>query len=703
MTRRWLTALVLSLAVAPIGATTVEEILAMSESQLSRKPEGVITGIVSAVFGWHQNSCILVDSKDVDGAAVYVADMISGATASELKGARRLRVGDEVVVTGRSQAMLLEPGVCPQVIDVIGHRDLPPPPMRSPLELINGRYNNRRVAIEGVLWGSRVDKTNFGPVTIFRLGTRDGPVGVNVCGDYPVFATWRNRRVRVEGVSQSVFNARGEFLRGEVSVASGGVVRLIDTEGPPHPIDLSSTARGVLAWTARTPVCGLVQIRGEVVYRDLRERFFVLDKRVGDQPPPRRVAVRVNVADNESLPELGACGLAEGFPFLTDDNGVLEEGAFRSDDSVFGHSEPQLLPSRLLSDLFNRRIDLDEDFSYRFVRLTGRVESVRRTDDGRVQLGLATAGGALVGSLREGGENFKASDYEDRPLVELTGILDVHLLRSAFNGRILAVDSIELRLRRADDIRIVRDAESRKRKLLRLARQGVLYASVPLAGTLIAILLAGWRRRVRVAAISEDRHHTADELHDTIAQQLTGARMIIFAAKSAEDVPEETRRRLELAIDVIESARGEVRNAVLRLKSDDFTILPVETLIRRDAEAISRQIGVKIKTRLCAFPPWVTGDVKTDIISIILEAVTNAVKHGHARRIVILAERPNATDFTLSVCNDGAPFDAAAAFGPELGHFGLVGMRRRAKRHRLTISFGFRNGWTEVRLERKGQ
>lgn len=702
MTRHWLIFLLGARLAASIGATTVEEILTMSETQLSLKPEGVVTGIVSAAFGWHHNSCILVDAKDVDGAAIYVADMIPGAKRAELKGAERLHVGDEVVVKGHFQSMLLEPGVCPQRIDVIGRHNLPPPPMRSPLELINGRYNNRRVAIEGVLWGSRVDQTDFGPVTIFRLGTQDGPVGVNVRGDYSVFATWRNRRVRVEGVSQAVFNARGELLCGEVSVASSEGVHLLDAEEPLRPIDLSSTGRGVLAWTVRVPVRGLVQVGGEVVYRDLQERFFVLDKRCGDQLPTRRVSVRVNVAEDEPVPAVGTCGLAEGFPFLTDDSGVLEEGVFKSDDLRIGQSEPQPLSPQQLANLFNRQIELDEDFSYRFVRLTGRIESVRRTDDGRVQLGLSTVGGALVASLHEGGENFKASDYEDRPLAELTGILDVHLLRSAFNGRILAVDSIELRLRRADDIRIVRDAESRQRKLLRLARQGVLYASIPLAGTLIAILLSGWRRRVRVAAISEDRRHTADELHDTIAQQLTGARMIIFAAKSAEDLPEETRRRLELAIDVIESARGEVRNAVLRLKSDDFTILPAETLIRRDTAAISRQIGVKIRTRLCAFPPWVTGDVKTDIISIILEAVTNAVKHGHARRIVILADRPNATDFTLSVCNDGTPFDAAAALGPELGHFGLVGMRRRAKRHRLTISFGFRNGWTEVRLERKG-
>ena len=82
------------------------------------------------------------------------------------------------------------------------------------------------------------------------------------------------------------------------------------------------------------------------------------------------------------------------------------------------------------------------------------------------------------------------------------------------------------------------------------------------------------------------------------------------------------------------------------------------------------------------------------------EAVSNAVKHGRARRIAIVSDPLPGGGFALSVLNDGAPFDAATALGPETGHFGISGMRARAARSGFALSFARRRGWTEVRLER---
>jgi signal transduction histidine kinase len=51
------------------------------------------------------------------------------------------------------------------------------------------------------------------------------------------------------------------------------------------------------------------------------------------------------------------------------------------------------------------------------------------------------------------------------------------------------------------------------------------------------------------------------------------------------------------------------------------------------------------------------------------------------------------------VLNDGEPFDAASALGPEAGHFGLAGMRERAKRNGMRISWGCEGRWTSVEVE----
>ena len=45
--------------------------------------------------------------------------------------------------------------------------------------------------------------------------------------------------------------------------------------------------------------------------------------------------------------------------------------------------------------------------------------------------------------------------------------------------------------------------------------------------------------------------------------------------------------------------------------------------------------------------------------------------------------------------------DAAAALGPESGHFGLSGMRERAKRSGMVVSWGTEGRWTAVNVEVK--
>ena len=109
---------------------------------------------------------------------------------------------------------------------------------------------------------------------------------------------------------------------------------------------------------------------------------------------------------------------------------------------------------------------------------------------------------------------------------------------------------------------------------------------------------------------------------------------------------------------------------------------------------------MRIRAQLGDFPPDIVGEAKSDLIAIVQEAVTNAIRHGRARRIAILAGRTGGGRFALSVLNDGAPFDAATALGPETGHFGISGMRARAARSGFALSFARRRDWTEVRLER---
>ena len=70
-------------------------------------------------------------------------------------------------------------------------------------------------------------------------------------------------------------------------------------------------------------------------------------------------------------------------------------------------------------------------------------------------------------------------------------------------------------------------------------------------------------------------------------------------------------------------------------------------------------------------------DLEHGLIGIGIEALTNAVKHGHARSVqidVTFGDGPVA----LRIEDDGSGFDPATISGAAEGCFGLVGMRERA-------------------------
>lgn len=103
-------------------------------------------------------------------------------------------------------------------------------------------------------------------------------------------------------------------------------------------------------------------------------------------------------------------------------------------------------------------------------------------------------------------------------------------------------------------------------------------------------------------------------------------------------------------------------------------------------------------------PNHLAGAVFSDLIGIVQEATTNALKHGNAKNIVLVSDPlagSGERGFLLRVFNDGKPFDAATALGPESGHFGLAGMRERAKRNGMKISWGIEGRWSSVRVEVK--
>jgi signal transduction histidine kinase len=71
--------------------------------------------------------------------------------------------------------------------------------------------------------------------------------------------------------------------------------------------------------------------------------------------------------------------------------------------------------------------------------------------------------------------------------------------------------------------------------------------------------------------------------------------------------------------------------------------------------------------------------VENNLLRIGTEAMTNAVKHAQARRIVVRLTFA-ADEVVLEVADDGRGFDASRSTTLAAGHFGWLGIRERTER-----------------------
>lgn len=172
------------------------------------------------------------------------------------------------------------------------------------------------------------------------------------------------------------------------------------------------------------------------------------------------------------------------------------------------------------------------------------------------------------------------------------------------------------------------------------------------------------------------RRRIARDLHDGLGQSLLSMILELHAVEEAS--PAALRPRLRGLEEAARAALDETRCLARGLHPSVLDDLGLPAALARLADEYNR--GGRFSVDIHIRPgPRLPGPVETALYRIAQEALSNVVKHAHARHVSVLLERwPGRVQ--LIVEDDGIGFDCDAAGGAarRRGSLGLANLRERA-------------------------
>jgi len=181
-----------------------------------------------------------------------------------------------------------------------------------------------------------------------------------------------------------------------------------------------------------------------------------------------------------------------------------------------------------------------------------------------------------------------------------------------------------------------------------------------------------------LSAQEDERKHISRELHDVIAQTLTGINVRLSALKKETMVDagsmdrsiERTQRLVVKAVDIVHRFARDLRPAVL----DDLGLIPA---LHTFLKPLAKRAGILAQMEVCAEVERLDIDQRTVLFRVAQEALTNIARHAHASRVE-LRIRSEAGHMSMRIHDDGQGFNAPRIMQARGStRLGLLGMRER--------------------------
>jgi signal transduction histidine kinase len=586
------------------------------------------------------------------GNTVFVQDATAGTHVHDLPRDPSWRWGQRILVEGKTFPGLYIPGIRATMVQALGPGEAPSPLRVTIDDLAAGVYHYQWVEIEGI--GRAVAATTEN-TSVLRLAVGSRTLEVRVDEVPPEGADLVDARLRVQGLAAGVINNRRQLVSPYLKVRSFRRVAVI--EPAPDPAHLPVMPVDNLL---RYPLEGAserrVKVQGIALAAQPGEPFFL---REGGR------AIQVESRSTESL-RPGDIVEVLGFPQMGSYRAFLADATVRR----IGTAAPPAPRPMTIAELLKGTHDAD------LVALEGQLVASYAGPDSAVLAMQAENTTFRVRCAR-----LVAPDWPAGSRLAVRGIC--RIAGSPTRDYNFRPESFELWADSPDAIRLL-SAPSWWTPRRLSAALGVLV--VVTVAALVWIFLLRRRVRVQTAIIRaqlarevvlEERQRIAREVHDTLEQELVGLALRLDAAAAVAEP--RSQSLLDTTRRLVTRIQAEVRDLVWDLRERAGAPLDLGQALGHLADRLQQTAAVPFRVLVRGIPWSLPGPVEHDLLRIVQEALTNALKHADPRFVEV--EVDYAPDqLCLQIRDDGRGFDPAGPASARPGHFGLTGMHERARK-----------------------
>ncbi|GAA2374167.1 sensor histidine kinase [Nonomuraea africana] len=194
--------------------------------------------------------------------------------------------------------------------------------------------------------------------------------------------------------------------------------------------------------------------------------------------------------------------------------------------------------------------------------------------------------------------------------------------------------------------------------------------------------------QAREAGVLDERRRMAGEIHDTLAQGLTGIITQLQAATHAKEAGDR-QRHIDNATRLARESLAEARRSVHAIAPGPLEAAPLADALAEVAAEWVRLNGVRADVTTTGTVRPMHPEVEATLLRIAQEALANVAKHAGATRVGLTLSYMEDL-VTLDVRDDGAGFDPERA--RDGGGFGLTSMRKRVTRLAGTLEIESEHG-----------